>query len=93
MGAFNMPLKPMRIGENQLTFMLESCRSLMFTDWAVKDSGVLAAEDIPIEVWDLAPVSECGPSVVNATDLELGSICEERGGSKVASGAQDLSWG
>lgn len=65
MGAMHMPLKPMRIGEDQLTFMLESCRSLMFTDWAVKDSGVLAAEDVPLEVWDLAPVSAINPSVVN----------------------------
>lgn len=58
MGAMHMPLKPMRVGEDQLTFMFESCRSLMFTDWAVKDSGVLAAEDVPLEAWDLAPVSD-----------------------------------
>jgi hypothetical protein len=43
-------------GENQLTIMLESCRSLMFTDWAFKDSGVLGAEDVPLSAWDLAPV-------------------------------------
>ncbi|KAF2799644.1 Homogentisate 1,2-dioxygenase [Melanomma pulvis-pyrius CBS 109.77] len=55
MGAMHMELKPMRVGENSLTIMLESCRSLMFTNWAVKDSGVLAAEDIPLAAWDLVP--------------------------------------
>jgi homogentisate 1,2-dioxygenase len=57
MAAMNMDLKPMRVGENQMTIMLESCRSLLFTDWAMTGSGVLAAEDIPLSAWDLAPVS------------------------------------
>jgi homogentisate 1,2-dioxygenase len=54
-GAMHVDLKPMRVGENQLTFMLESCRSL-FTNWALKDSGVLVAEDIPASTWDTVPV-------------------------------------
>ncbi|KAH6684782.1 homogentisate 1,2-dioxygenase [Halenospora varia] len=54
-GAMHMPLKPMRVGENQLTFMLESCRSLLFTQWALEDSGALAAEDIPDSMWDTVP--------------------------------------
>jgi homogentisate 1,2-dioxygenase len=57
MGAMHADLKPMRVGENQLTIMLESCPSLMFTDWAVEDSGVLTAEDVPLRAWDLAPMS------------------------------------
>ncbi|KAH9203047.1 hypothetical protein DL95DRAFT_472735 [Leptodontidium sp. 2 PMI_412] len=48
-------MKAMRVGENQLTLMLESCRSLLFTDWALHDSGVLAGEDIPESIWDLIP--------------------------------------
>jgi homogentisate 1,2-dioxygenase len=55
-GAMHVDLKPMRVGENQLTFMLESCRSLLFTNWALKDSGVLVAEDIPASTWDTVPV-------------------------------------
>ncbi|OQU95214.1 hypothetical protein CLAIMM_01453 [Cladophialophora immunda] len=54
-GAMHMDLKPMRVGENQLTFMLESCRSLLFTDWALRRSGVLVAEDLPESMWDLIP--------------------------------------
>jgi homogentisate 1,2-dioxygenase len=56
-GAMHIDLKPMRVGENQLTFMLESCRSLLFTNWALKDCGVLVAEDISESVWDTVPVS------------------------------------
>lgn len=56
-GAMQAELKPMRVGEGQLTIMLESCRSLLFTNWALKDSGVLAAEDIPADYWDTVPVS------------------------------------
>ncbi|PVH84301.1 homogentisate 1,2-dioxygenase [Cadophora sp. DSE1049] len=55
MGAMHMDLKPMRVGENQLTFMLESCRSLLFTSWALEGCGVLYAEDIPESVWDTVP--------------------------------------
>ena len=58
MGAVHMDLKPMRVGENQLTIMLESCRSLLFTDWSLKKSGALAGQDIPAHMWDLVPVSE-----------------------------------
>ncbi|KAH8782237.1 homogentisate 1,2-dioxygenase [Hyaloscypha sp. PMI_1271] len=54
-GAMHVDLKPMRVGENQLTFMLESCRSLLFTNWALNDSGVLVAEDIPASTWDTVP--------------------------------------
>ncbi|KAJ5460934.1 homogentisate 1-2-dioxygenase [Penicillium daleae] len=54
-GAMHAKMKAMRVGENQLTFMLESCRSLLFTEWALKDCGVLVAEDIPESAWDLLP--------------------------------------
>ncbi|KAH6980601.1 homogentisate 1,2-dioxygenase [Ilyonectria sp. MPI-CAGE-AT-0026] len=55
MAAIHADLKPMRVGDNQMTIMLESCRSLLFTDWAMTGSRVLAAEDIPLSAWDLAP--------------------------------------
>lgn len=55
--AFHADLKPMLFGAGQLTFMLESCRSLLFTEWAMRESGVLVAEDIPESAWDLLPVS------------------------------------
>ncbi|KAH9204796.1 Homogentisate 1,2-dioxygenase [Leptodontidium sp. 2 PMI_412] len=54
-GAMHAEMKAMRVGENQLTLMIESCRSLLFTDWALHDSGVLAGEDIPESMWDLIP--------------------------------------
>ncbi|RDL31818.1 uncharacterized protein BP5553_09220 [Venustampulla echinocandica] len=54
-GAMYMDLQPMRVGLNQLTFMLESNRSLMFTNWALRDSEVLVSEDIPADAWDAAP--------------------------------------
>ena len=57
MGAMHMELKPMIVGPDQLTMMLESCRSLLFTDWAMGDCGVLAAEDLVAGSWDLLPVS------------------------------------
>lgn len=58
MAAMTAELKPMRVGEKQLTIMLESCRSLLFTEWALKDSKALVAEDIPADAWDLVPVSQ-----------------------------------
>lgn len=59
MAAEKMELVPMKFGEGQLTFMLESSRSLLFTKWAMKDSGVLLAEDTPESFWDAVPVSFC----------------------------------
>lgn len=56
-GAMHMELKPMRVGENQLTMMLESCRSLLFTNWALKDCGVMVADEIEASIWDNVPVS------------------------------------
>jgi homogentisate 1,2-dioxygenase len=55
-GAMYAEMKPMCVGENQLTIMLESCWSLLFTNWALYDSEALAAEDIPESTWDLIPV-------------------------------------
>lgn len=55
-GAMHAEMKPMLIGENQLTIILESCRSLLFTHWALHDSGVLVVEDIPESMWDLIPL-------------------------------------
>ena len=48
-------MKAMRVGEDQLTFMLESCRSLLFTEWAMRECGTVVAEDIPESVWDTVP--------------------------------------
>jgi homogentisate 1,2-dioxygenase len=56
LGAMHIKLEPMVIGRGQMVFMLESCRSLLFTRWAMKDSGVLVAEDIKTSAWDAVPV-------------------------------------
>lgn len=55
--AMDAKLEPRKIFLGSLVIMLESCRSLLFTDWAMKDSGVLAAEDISADAWDVIPVS------------------------------------
>lgn len=54
-GAMYADMKAMRVGEDQLTFMLESCRSLLFTEWAMRECGTVVAEDIPESVWDTVP--------------------------------------
>ncbi|KIM93627.1 hypothetical protein OIDMADRAFT_61273 [Oidiodendron maius Zn] len=54
-GAMYAEMRAMRVGQNQLTFMLESCRSLLFTKWALQDSGVLVTDDIPESMWDSLP--------------------------------------
>lgn len=64
-------LPPMKIMQDQLTFMLESCRSLLFTKWAMKDCGTLLAEDQPESVWDTVPVSYPAISI-----LDENSNCE-----------------
>ncbi|KIV77181.1 hypothetical protein PV11_09003 [Exophiala sideris] len=50
-----MELNPMKISLGSLTIMLERCRSLLFTDWAMKETGVLVAEDIPESAWEIVP--------------------------------------
>jgi homogentisate 1,2-dioxygenase len=72
-GAMYMDLQPMRVGLNQLTFMLESCRSLMFTNWALRDSGVLVSEDIPADTWDTTPVSSVRSSGLQ-TSLQMKEV-------------------
>ncbi|KAK4938192.1 hypothetical protein LTR10_021351 [Elasticomyces elasticus] len=55
MKAMDMALKPMKIALGSLTIMLESCRSLLFTNWAMKKTGVFASEDVPESAWDVVP--------------------------------------
>ena len=61
------PTMPRKIMVGTLTFMMESSRTLLFTEWGLVKCGVVSHEGTDASVWDRMPV--CCANVITCTDV------------------------